>query len=388
MTITQSAPVTQANQVALQPKVARLDALTGLRFIAAFMVFVFHAALLFVFADINASLFLMDIAGTAGHVGVSFFFILSGFVLTWSMKSGDTAPKFWRRRFFKIAPNHVVTFAIALVCLGLAGTLDGVPQTLANLFLIQSWFPDLSYVGSVNDVTWSISVEALFYLSFPLVFWLVTKIKAGALWPTAIVIAALSVLMPVVSYNFLPSEPQMAWGPASFTQVWFVYMFPVVRLLEFTLGILLARIVLNGKWFKLPVVVAALLAIGGYILSLNVPFLYGYVAATVVPLALLIPSVASIDIAGKRSILNSRLAVWLGEISFAFFLLHHLVLRFGYLALGPTQTQFGGVSGPPLSVAGGITFFIAAFAVTIVLAWALFTFVERPIMRRFARARS
>src|SRR5688572_27893642 len=101
MTITQSAPVTQAAEV-VQPKVARLDALTGLRFIAAFMVFVFHAALLFVFADINVSLFLMDIAGTAGHVGVSFFFILSGFVLTWSMKKGDTAPKFWRRRFFKI----------------------------------------------------------------------------------------------------------------------------------------------------------------------------------------------------------------------------------------------------------------------------------------------
>jgi peptidoglycan/LPS O-acetylase OafA/YrhL len=180
----------------------------------------------------------------------------------------------------------------------------------------------------------------------------------------------------------------MAWGPASFTQVWFVYMFPVVRLLEFTLGILLARIVLSGKWFKLPVSIAALLAVAGYVTSLNVPFLYGYVAATVVPLALLIPAVASIDLNGKRSILNSRPMVWLGEISFAFFLLHHLVLIFGYRALGPTPNQFGQVTGPPLSVAEGITFFIAAFAVTIVLAWALFTFVERPIMRRFARSRS
>ena len=130
-----------------------------------------------------------------------------------------------------------------------------------------------------------------------------------------------------------------------------------------------------------------MLAIAGYVVSLNVPFLYGYVAATVIPLALLIPAVASIDLQGKRSVLNSRLMVWLGEISFAFFLLHHLVLRFGYLALGPTRT-IRCVSGPPLSVAGGITFFIAAFAVTIVLAWALFTFVERPIMRRFARTRT
>ncbi|HCT78971.1 MAG TPA: acyltransferase [Micromonosporaceae bacterium] len=387
MTITQTAPALETSPVS-QPGVTRLDALTGLRFIAAGLVFIFHGALLFVFSDINVSLGLMGIAGTAGHVGVSFFFILSGFVLTWSVKPGDSAPKFWRRRFFKIAPNHLVTFALALVLLGVAGTLDGVPQTLANLFLIQSWFPDLSYVGSVNDVTWSISVEALFYLSFPLVFWLISKIKPGALWYWAAGIAALSLLAPVVSYNFLPAEPQMAWGPASFTQVWFVYMFPVVRLLEFTLGILLARIVLTGKWFRLPVALAAILAVGGYILSLNVPFLYGYVAATVIPLALLIPAVASIDLAGKRSILNSRAAVWLGEISFAFFLLHHLVLRFGYLALGPTPNEFGGVSGPPLSLAGGITFLLAAFAVTIVLAWALFTFVERPIMRRFARSRS
>src|SRR5829696_2272203 len=209
MTITQSAPVSETAQVVQQPKVARLDALTGLRFVAAFMVFIFHAALLFIFSDINVSLGLLDVAGTAGHVGVSFFFILSGFVLTWSVKGGDTAPKFWRRRFFKIAPNHLVTFALALVLIGLFGTLDGLPQTLANLFLVQAWFPDLSYVGSVNDVTWSISVEALFYLSFPLVFWLITKIKASALWPTAIVIAALSLLAPVVSYNFLPAEPQM-----------------------------------------------------------------------------------------------------------------------------------------------------------------------------------
>lgn len=387
MTTVLAAPTAAPEAEVAQERVVRLPALTGLRFIAAFMVFVFHGALLFVFADINTSLAYMDIAGTAGHVGVSFFFILSGFVLTWSARGSDTAPKFWRRRFFKIFPNHVVTFAVALALLAVAGTLSGTSQTIANLFLVQSWVPDLSYVGSVNDVSWSLSVEALFYLSFPLLYLLVKKIRASHLWGWAIGLVAVTLLLPVISSSFLPSEPQMAWGPASFTQVWFVYMFPVARIFEFTVGMIMARIVIGGKWFKWPVIPAVLFALAGYIVSLNVPFLFGYAASTVIPLALLIPAIASIDIKGRSSLFNSRPMVWLGEISFAFFLIHHLVLRFGYLALGPTPNQWGGVSGPPLSLGAGIAFLAGSAVVSILLAWALFAWVERPMMARFARAK-
>ncbi len=67
--------------------------------------------------------------GTAGTVlewvfsqgggAFSFFFILSGFVLTWSLRPTDTAARFWQRRVARIYPNHA---AIWLAALGMGCT--------------------------------------------------------------------------------------------------------------------------------------------------------------------------------------------------------------------------------------------------------------------------
>ncbi len=76
--------------------------LTGLRFIAAALVFAFHSSLtnfpLSPFADEDVAHGYEWLFSKAGWIGVSFFFILSGFVLTWSSRGGDTLTSFWRRR--------------------------------------------------------------------------------------------------------------------------------------------------------------------------------------------------------------------------------------------------------------------------------------------------
>jgi peptidoglycan/LPS O-acetylase OafA/YrhL len=362
----------------------RLNSLTGLRFVAAALVFVYHGSLEFVFSDQKVQSGYLADAGTTGFVGVSFFFILSGFVLTWSARPGERATSFWRRRVFKIVPNYLVTFVAALVLLAWIGQAGGVSQAVTNLFFLQSWVPNISYLGSVNDVSWTLSVEAFFYLGFPLLILLVNRIRENRLWYWAGATVVGVLLAPVAAYAFLPSQPHFIWGPGSLTQIWFVYYFPAVRAFEFVLGVLLARIVRSGRWVQwyglLP---ATFVAVVGYVVSLHVPFLFRFAAATAIPLALLIPAAATADIAGRRTVLSSRVMVRLGEISFAFYLVHHLVIVYGHRAFGLSAYGYG----KAWSTLPAVGFLVGCFVVSLVLAWALYELVERPAMRRWSVSR-
>ncbi|HXR70961.1 acyltransferase [Actinocrinis sp.] len=362
----------------------RLDSLTGLRFVAAALVFFFHGSIEFVFANPSTQSGYLTAARTAGFVGVSFFFILSGFVLTWSSRPQDRARSFWRRRFFKIAPNYLVTYVAALILLASIHKPSGIGQAVANLFFVQSWVPQFSYMSGVNDVSWTLSAEAFFYLSFPLLLVLIKRIKETQLWYWAAGVVAAVFVLPAVAQAAFADKPYFIWGPASWHQIWFVYTFPAARLLEFTLGILLARIVLAGKWIpQFGVLPATVIAVAGYVLSLHAPFLYRYAAATVIPLALLIPAAATADAAGRRTVFSSRVMIRLGEVSFAFYLVHHLVIVYGHRAFG-----LGAYGYPKAwSTLPAIAFLIGTFVVSLILAWGLYELVERPVMRRWSAAR-
>jgi peptidoglycan/LPS O-acetylase OafA/YrhL len=362
----------------------RLDSLTGLRFLAAALVFFFHGSIEFVFANQATQHSYLTAATTAGFVGVSFFFVLSGFVLTWSARPNDRARSFWRRRFFKIVPNYVVTYVAALILLASIHKPSGTGPAVANLFFVQDWIPQFNYLSSANDVSWTLSAEAFFYLCFPLLLVLLRRIKESHLWYYAAGTVAAVWLVPALSQALFADKPYFIWGPASWHQIWFVYMFPVTRLLEFALGILLARIVLAGRWIpRFGLLPAFVLAVAGYILSIHAPFLDRYAAATIIPLALLIPAAATADAAGRRTLFNTRAFVWLGEISFAFYLVHHLVLTYGHRAFG--LSAYGYPKGWAFWPATG--FLVGALGVSVVLAWGLFALVERPIMRRWSVAR-
>ncbi|MFD7506318.1 acyltransferase family protein [Streptomyces sp. NPDC059850] len=375
--------------VVSQLTTSRLPSLTGMRFIAAAMVFAVHGAAAGAFRDTHVAADYYRYFGNAGAVGVSFFFILSGFVLTWSVRPADTVWNFWRRRIVKIFPSHVVTFVAAVVLLSLTSTAIAFPQTLGNLFLLHAWLPDNSYIETANTVSWSLSVELLFYLSFPLLIKVINKIESNRLWYMAGGVVLLILVIPVVAHALLPDTPKFSFTELSWTQIWFVYVFPVVRLLEFLLGMLMSRIVLTGRWIRLGIVPPALLGVMVYVASIHIEHdpLYNYVALTVIPLALLISAAAAADVRGQWTWLSMRPMVWLGEISFAFYLVHSLVLKFGHRAFGAQPNMFGQPSGPAWSTPGGIAFLVGCFGVSIVLAWALYTLVEQPAMRRWARPR-
>ncbi|MCB5164954.1 acyltransferase [Streptomyces bambusae] len=371
---------------ALSPTVARtpdvpvgctsLPSLTGLRFAAALAVFAHHLALpeLSVFGG-RAAEWTGRVFGVAGGLGVTFFFLLSGFILTWSAAPGDTAGRFVRRRLAKLVPNHLVTFAAALALIAWATT--GWQQALPNLFLVQAWSWDPAVSFSVNIPSWSLSCELLFYLAFPALLRLVRRISPTRLWGWAAAVAALIVAVPALATALLPGAQRIPGWPVSAVQNWFVYQFPPVRMAEFVLGMLLARIVLADRWIGIRPLHALVLLAAAYPLALNVPYLYGLTAVWVVPLALLIPAVAIADLRGRPSLLRHPAVHWLGEVSFAFYLVQAIVL------IGATRYL---TLHKPYDTVAALALCLLALAVTLGLAHLLHRYVERPAMRRWASA--
>ena len=155
----------------LKPK--KLDALTSLRFFAAAIVVLHHSIE-------NLKIGTDFLAFLPTLQAVSFFFILSGFILTYVYRNFDahgSIRRFFIARIARIWPLHGAMLLLTLVLLpGCFLPLASGTEPLklfwmplfANLCLVQSWVPLSKYYFSFNAVSWSISVEAGFYLFFPL----------------------------------------------------------------------------------------------------------------------------------------------------------------------------------------------------------------------------
>lgn len=355
---------------------SRLPSLTGARFVAAAFVFCFHSTYVYPFASAGAQKTTSALFTQGGYAGVTFFFVLSGFVLTWSMRQTDTAPKFWRRRFFKIYPNHLLTFLAALILLTVVTrTTVRVSDGVLNLLLLQSWSTNLSVRFDFNPVAWSLSCEALFYFCFPFLLKLINKIRAERLWFWTVLSAVAVISIP--SFALLLPKGQVLTGFTTW-QLWFGFDFPPVAMLEFIFGIFLAKLMLTGRRLPLKLGGAVALTVAGYAITALVPPTYEFVAVMVVPLGLLISAAAAADVDRTRTFIGSRLMVKLGDISFAFYVWHYLVLAYGHHWLG---------SGQNWSTVKSAGVMILLFAISVVLAWATFTFFEQPIMNRFATSR-
>jgi len=358
---------------------ARLDSLTGFRFIAAVLVFFFHASLTKIigfnpFADSDIIAAFQRLFSVGGWTGVSFFFVLSGFVITWSARRSDTLVAFWRRRLVKIYPNHLVTFVLAMILF--AVPLTAVSAWLPNLLLVHAWVPDMSVFLSVNGPSWSLCCELVFYLAFPFLLRALWKLPEDRLWLTAgLTVVALAATQWLIA-SFVSPTPQIPEYPISLQQWWLAYYFPPLRLFEFILGMLMARILMAGRYPAIQVGPALALAALAYFLAGEVPFIYSLSLATIIPIALLITSLAAADIERRPSWFRHPLMVWLGEVSFGFYMIHLLIM------IGVTSL----LDGQRFAALPASLILAATFALSLFGGWLLFAFVEQPAMRRWGKA--
>ncbi|MEU4563798.1 acyltransferase [Actinoplanes sp. NPDC023936] len=342
---------------------SRLPSLTGLRFVAAFLVFGFHVHIEQFVGDGPVRTGMQWLFGQ-GAVGVSFFFILSGFVLTWSARSGDTARRFWWRRVARIYPDHVATWVVAMALALIGGAGVAASVWLPNLLLLQAWSPDIDVFFGLNTVSWSLACEIFFYAMWPALFVVLRRLPARALWPGTALMLGLVWIVPVIA-QALPADDRY----------WFIWVFPVTRLPEFIAGMLLARIVRESRW---PTVFgmgpAMALAAAAYLASQWLPGDFRMVAGTVAPLALLVAATAHADVTGARSPWRGRTAIRLGEISYAFYLVHQLVLRLVVHVFGVGHGLLAGVGAAVL-----------ALVLALAASWLLYERVENPANRFLLR---
>lgn len=104
-----------------------------------------------------------------GETGVLAFFFVSGFIIPFSLEKYGSVGRFWINRVFRIYPLYLAVYAVALCIYGptLFDSLSkALPNILAHLFLAQA------YVGQKDLVlgSWTLSVEAVWYLGFSVLF--------------------------------------------------------------------------------------------------------------------------------------------------------------------------------------------------------------------------
>ena len=199
--------------------------LTSLRFVFALMVFAAHCYVI----DPHFSHFLYK----EGFVGVSFFFVLSGFIIAYNyqqkfQQNAVTKREFWVARFARVYPLHIATLLLSLLTGGalLAMNWDTVLKFCSQLFLVHPFVPQVDYFFSFNSPSWSLGCEQLFYLLFPfLALWLSNTRRL--FW----VSIALGILIAGGMY-ITPEEQIKAY--------WYVN--PLTRLPDFLVGMLLFRI--------------------------------------------------------------------------------------------------------------------------------------------------
>ncbi|MFD2721968.1 acyltransferase family protein [Hymenobacter monticola] len=213
--------------------------LTSLRFLFAFMVFGSHLQ----FFDAGAYPGFArwyDLILGEGFIGVSFFFILSGFILSLNyderlLSRRVSFQEFWVARVARVYPLHLVTLLLALGLMlyssepgsGPFGNVaTGISVLLTNATLLQAFIPEMGYYFSYNWPSWSISDEMFFYFTFPfLVFLLVrNKLLLRGGWVLFLAVPFLMQLSGEDEYHKL------------------FYINPFFRLVDFLLGIALHQV--------------------------------------------------------------------------------------------------------------------------------------------------
>ena len=144
-----------------------LPALTGIRAIAAYAVFIHH------YNPASAGTFLHQFLNQ-GYIGVSVFFVLSGFLIQYRYANRVLTNQVWswrtyaRNRFARVYPLYAVVLASTATGVWLMGRpMDGAVLGL-DLFLIQGFFDDYKFSGIQQS--WTLTVEACFYALAPLLF--------------------------------------------------------------------------------------------------------------------------------------------------------------------------------------------------------------------------
>lgn len=348
---------------------AELPALTGLRAVAAAWVTAWHAS------DLTAG---PRFPFNHGYLGVDLFFILSGFIIAYVYwrDFAQFSPRLYARfialRLARLWPAHVAILALFTALMLRTYWRAGwpVPQDLewevvAQLLLVHNWGVVHTPI-TINLPAWSISAEFLAYLLFPLYVLVFARLRStrALLFSIPLAVLVCGLLITVLLRWHLVDT-----GPVANIRV----------VCEFAVGVALFRL---WERVRLSSLLATFIACGAlaliFLIAALTPPRHGLDYVIVLLLAPLIFAIAQGGLLAR--LLSSRIAVYLGEISYSTYLGHALVIGIVEAVL----RRLG--DSVPRSGYAGWSLLLLTIAFSFAAGALLFHVVEKP-MRLWLRRR-
>jgi len=328
-------------------KPERLDALTGLRSFAAVNIVFFH------FSNPQWFGFLAPVVN-AGYASVSFFILLSGFVLAYNYAARARAGKlgrvrFWKARFTRLYPIYLLSLMLSwrMVAAEYGAHTHRMFWTgmVLTPLLLQGWVPSLATF--LNTPAWTMSAESFFYVIFP---WLAKVRRPAETWNYLVQLAGVWMLGMVPGMLYVVFNPdgiahpdRWSWGP------WLQALkyTPLPHLASFFFGILLADL---DELVPRPGQLRLLLGLGGFAGIFAILEMGPLVPYAILHDGLLMPLFGCIvlGLAGQNplaALMSWRPLVFVGEASYCLYLLHfnlwnlmhdsHLLDRLGLTRYDP-----------------------------------------------------
>ena len=323
-------------------KPAPLKALTGLRCFAAINIVLFHFSnpqwfnfnfyfpAPFAAGTIHVPVLFAPVVN-AGFISVSYFILLSGFVLGYNYneraRNGELDRKrFWEARFTRIYPIYFLSLLLSLGTLGAeyrshthAMFWTGVVLTP---LLLQGWIPAVATF--LNTPAWTMSAEAFYYVLFP---WLARWKKPGRMGPYIAKLAGVWLLGLTPGALYIAFNPDGIAHPDRWSYgpwLWALKYTPYAHVFSFVFGVMLANLDAMIPRSSPVRLWLGLIGFGGLYGILSLGSLVPY---AIIHDGLLMPLFAFIvlGLAGENLLaraLGVRPLVFVGEASYCLYLLH------------------------------------------------------------------
>jgi peptidoglycan/LPS O-acetylase OafA/YrhL len=267
--------------------------LTSIRFFAALVVLIFHY-------QRKHEIFPEGLANF-GYEAVTFFFVLSGFILTYTHGRPDglnvSNRKFAMSRLARVAPAYFLALIVALPVKNASLEIILVPP------MLQAWWPPAALLW--NAPAWSLSNEMFFYAMYPVIWWAMCRL------PQVSVLFFASALVDLAAF----------FRTTDGISPYFASYFPLLNLPQFILGAALGKqFIERGRLaYSNALFAATALALGITIVYRPSAVLDGVALCLI--FGAMVYSLAGVD--GKlKAALSFPPLVVLGQAAYAIYILH------------------------------------------------------------------
>lgn len=279
-----------------------------------------------------------------GTLGVTFFFVISGFASAYSLNQGEFninknfLKQYYCKKILKIYPLYLITFIMSIPVLNYTNFRFDGKNVIIHLLMLQSYYPSGKEVFLFNGLSWFVSDIMLFYLVTPFIFLAAKKIKKRNNFIYLLTSIVLLMTAALLAYSLKDKL-----SPVS-TVWWFIYISPYFRIFDYIIGFMIGmvftnikdKIHTNIKTFSLFSVLEISSVIIGYILIRS-----PYVRIMTIRYGVyFIPIVATVifTFAFGQGIISKILSfkplIYCGKLSFVIFMIHQLVISYASILIG------------------------------------------------------